>query len=468
MRHDPDIQNQKVMIPDNPYSGNVRLTFCDDDLEARAEFIPPIGAGVPITVERVHTFLKQLNIIYGVQHEAIQKAVSDCTQKKQPVKDVLIAQGDPPVHEIAEYFELNSQLVPAPPPVKKNGQIDYREYSPFIIVKKDQSLAQLRPKVEGRTGKTIHNTPIPYKIISPQGVIGGIHTKTDEKYIIAEINGQFIKEKNLLHVQDCLIIKGGVGYATGNIIFPGEVIINGPVSDGFKIYADGSITIKQTLDLTEVMTKGDLNVNGGIIGRGRAIVKASGAIRTRFIENCHAMCQKTITVENEIINSEVFTMERIELGEKGFIIGSDITAIHGIRVGNIGKKTGKSSKLHCGIDFMVQQEIEKNNSQLQLLMGKEKKILELLPLPLAQHEKQVKLETWLHHIEKERYTLQNRLWDLRGRLTVDENAIVEVYGEVAPGTLIEICQIALFVAEPLRRVRVKLDTFLGKLVSQPL
>jgi hypothetical protein len=46
--------------------------------------------------------------------------------------------------------------------------------------------------------------------------------------------------------------------------------------------------------------------------------------------------------------------------------------------------------------------------------------------------------------------------------------VVEVLGEVAPGTLIEICQIALFVTEPLRHVRIRLDRGLGKLVSEPL
>jgi hypothetical protein len=50
----------------------------------------------------------------------------------------------------------------------------------------------------------------------------------------------------------------------------------------------------------------------------------------------------------------------------------------------------------------------------------------------------------------------------------DSDATVEVNGEIASGTLIEICEIALFVAEPLRRVRIKLDARNGKLVSGPL
>jgi uncharacterized protein (DUF342 family) len=460
-------QNQKVMVPDNPYSGNVILRFFENDLEARADFIPPIGAGAPLTMEGVQDFLKQLNILYGIQTEAIQQAILDCTLRKQPIKDVLVARGDPPFHEIMEYFEINPCLFITPPPIKANGQIDYREHSPFIIVKKDQALAQLKPKVEGRAGRNIHNMPIPYKTIRPKGVIGGANTRTDGKFILAEINGQFMQEKNIVHVQNCLTIKGGVGYATGNIAFPGDVIIDGPVSDGFKIYAGGSVTIKQTLDVTEVITKGDLTVSGGIIGQDRSIVKVEGAIKTKFIENCQVACGKSITVENEIINSTLFVIDRIELGEKSFIIGSEITAIHGIRAGNIGKIAGKPVKLHCGIDFTIQQEIERTNQQLQIIMAKLEKIQGVMSLSSANPKKQAKLEELLHHIKEEQSQVENRLEDLSGRLNVDENTTIEVYGEIAPGTLIEICHIALFVTEPLRRVRIKLDKFLGKLIPQP-
>jgi hypothetical protein len=53
-------------------------------------------------------------------------------------------------------------------------------------------------------------------------------------------------------------------------------------------------------------------------------------------------------------------------------------------------------------------------------------------------------------------------------INADEDAAVEVNGEIAAGTLIEICEIALFVAEPLRHVRIKLDARSGKLISEPL
>ncbi|MDR2485583.1 MAG: FapA family protein [Treponema sp.] len=461
-------RHQAVITRDNPYSGNMILYFFDDDLEVRGDFMPPIGAGAPLTMEIVEDFLKQLNIVYGIEKDVIQKAVSDCTLEKQPVKDVIVAKGDPPVAEVVDYFEINPRLVASPPPADKNDRIDYRSYSPFIIVKKDQALARLKPGISGKAGKNVYGGVIPYQTVHPPGVTGGINTRTGGKFISAEINGQFVREKNTLHVQKSLIIKGGVGYATGNIAFPGDVVIEGPVSDGFKIYAGGSVQIKQTFDVTEVLTGGDLNVAGGIIGRCQARIKVRGDIKTKFIENCQVACRKTVMVEKEVINSTIYAMEHIDLGDKGFIVGGDMTAIHGIRAGKIGKRAGRSTKLHCGIDFTVQQEQEKANSQFQLLTAKIEKIQKLMVLPGTGHEKRLKLETLLRRTEEEQQKAGNRVSDLLGRINVDENATVEVYGEIAPGTLIEICHIALFAAEPMRKVRIKLDKFYGKLTCEPL
>jgi uncharacterized protein (DUF342 family) len=461
-----NLQNHLTVLRENKNDGYLAITFSEDDLEARADFMPPIGMGEPITPDYVSSVLERLNIVYGIQEETIQETILQCHQDRKPIKEVLIAQGEPPKDEILEYYE------PTPNPESSlsdtEKRIDYRAQSPFIIVKKEQILACKRPWEKGQDGKNIHGIVIPHRVQRPEGVSGGQNTRTDENYIITEIAGQLIENKKVLSVQESLVIKGAVGYATGNIIFPGDVIIEGPVSDGFKIYSGGSVTIKQTFDVTDVIAKNDLTVAGGIIGRGRALVKVGGALRAKFIENCRVACRKTLTVETEIINSSVYVMENIDLGDKGVIVGGDITAIHGIRAGAIGKKSGKPSHIHCGIDFTVQQEKEKNNYQLRIISAKLAILRELMATPDQDPEKQAKMENLLHHLEGEQKKKGQRIADLLGRLEADTNALVEVTGEIAPGTLIEICQIALFVGEPLRKVRIKLDKINGKLVSESL
>ncbi|MDR2071751.1 MAG: FapA family protein [Treponema sp.] len=467
-----------TVMPENRDDGHITVTFSENDIEARADFFPPFGQGAPISDEYIATLLEKLNIVHGVKWDAIREASTACNLNKRVVKNILIAQGNVPVNEVSEYFARNPHLAVSNVPPdnhaqgrRRNARVDYREYSPFIIVKQNQVLAKLRPRKVGQDGKNVHGAMVPYKVIKPEGVEAGENTRFDGKFLIAEINGQLVQVNRVMNVRDSLVIKGAVDYATGNIVFPGDVIIDGPVCDGFKIYAGGSVTIKQTFDVTDVITKADLNVAGGIIGRGRALVKAGGNLKTKFIDNCRVACRNSIFVDKEILNSRVFTMNTLEMGEKSVILGSDVYAIHGIKAGNIGTRSGKPSQIHCGVDFTLQQEKEKSNNQMHMLAAKLGKLRELMDAPAAageSPERRIKMEQLRCRLEEEREKVSRRISEITAAITSDENAAVEVNGEIAPGTLIEICQIALFVTEPLRKVRICLDKSQGKLVSRSL
>jgi hypothetical protein len=161
-------------------------------------------------------------------------------------------------------------------------------------------------------------------------------------------------------------------------------------------------------------------------------------------------------------------LENIDLGDKGMILGGDIYAVKGIRTGGIGRKAGKATRIHCGIDFTLQQEKEKNNNQLRILSAKLQKLREIMEAPEPNAEKRAKMEELLHRLEDEQKKTTLRISELLGTVDTDENALVEVTGEIVPGTLIEICQVALFVTEPLRKLRIRLDRAKGKLVSENL
>jgi hypothetical protein len=175
-----------------------------------------------------------------------------------------------------------------------------------------------------------------------------------------------------------------------------------------------------------------------------------------------------MTIEAGIVNSNIFVMEKLDLGDRGRILGGEIYAIQGIRAGSIGKEAGKATHIHCGVDFTRQKEQEDNNKALRALAGKLAKLREIMATPNPDPETQAKLEEALRVLEGEQKKASNRDAELMSLIDVDENATVEVNGEIAAGTLVEICEIALFVAEPLRRVRIKLDTQNRKIISEPL
>jgi uncharacterized protein (DUF342 family) len=461
----PDSQNRQTVIATGANDGNLSVGFTEKDMEAWADFLPPVGGGSPITTGFINKVMDRLNIVHGLHWDLIRQAMQDCNSRRRPVRDVLIAKGEEPANEITAFFAINPKVYSRPKIPEGNGRVDYRTYTPFIIVKKDQVLARLRPRKEGKPGMNIHGEALPFQTIQPAGVRGGENTRTEGDLILAEINGQMLEKGGVLNVKESLTIKGPVGYATGNIIFPGDVFITGPVSDGFKIYAGGSVNIKQTFDVTDAITRGDLKVSGGIIGRGRGLLKIGGALKTKFIENCRAAVRKTCTVDSAIVNSQVWTLENIEMGDRGLILGSEIYALKGIKAGGIGKKEGKISTIHCGVDFTIEQEKAKNNHLIKTLGIRIRQSREFIDAEEDLEKRSIMMEE-LEQMLAEQQEASDRLTELLAKTVYDENAVVEISGEVLPGTLIEICRIGFPVPETLRRIRIKLER--GTVITQPL
>jgi uncharacterized protein (DUF342 family) len=448
-----------------PNDGNAAVGFTEKDMEAWADFLPPASGGAPINTQLINMILDKLNIVHGLRWDLIRPAVQDCNREYRIVKDVLIAKGEEPVNEIAAFYAVNPRLYARPKLPEGNGRVDYRTYTPFIIVKKGQILARLRPRREGKKGMNVHGETLPFTTIQPAGVRGGENTRTEGGMILAEIDGQVVEKGGVLDVKNTLTVKGPVGYATGNIIFPGDVFITGPVSDGFKIYSGGSVTIKQTFDVTDAVTKGNLTVSGGIIGRGRGLLKIGGALKTKFIENCRAAVRKGIAVDRAIINSQVWTLDAVEMGDQGLILGAEIYALKKIRTGGIGRKEGQASKIHCGIDFAAEQEKEKNNTLVKTLAIKIGRLRELLE-PEEDPEKRARIQEDLERMLAEQQGASEKLTELLGKTLYNEDAVVEASGDVTPGTFIEICRIGFLVTEPLHKVRIRLEQ--GMVVVGPL
>jgi len=461
--------NRQMVTYGSLNDGNISFLFSDNDLEVHADFLPPLMNGTPLNMTIVTNILESVNLVYGVRWDVIEQALDECNASRRQIRDVLIAVGEPAEVEIAEYYELSHVFnKKTERRADRKERIDYREISPFTIVKKDQVLANLKPRKPGKEGMTVRGTPLPFASLSPEGVTGGTNTKVEGNTIVAAIHGQLIIENNILNVQDTLVIKGAVDYSTGNIVFPGDVIINGTVSDGFKIFAGGSLTIKQTLDLTRVVTKGDIIVSGGIIGHSTGLIKSGGSIRTKFIENCRVAARNSVLVDLEIIHSDVFALNTVEMGEKGKIVGGNIYAVHILRTGAVGRKGSPATHIHCGIDFAAQQEKETCNTHLHILSAKLKRLREMLEEDVPDAKTLAKIKALLQKLEDERKTVTEKLTKVMGNINIDEGAFVEVLGEIAPGTLIEICQVALFVEEPLRRVRIRLEKERSKLTVEPL
>ncbi|MDR2864541.1 MAG: FapA family protein [Spirochaetaceae bacterium] len=459
----------KSIILSNSNDARILVNFTDDDLKVYADFIPPIKGGNPLTEEYVNVFLQKMEIKNGILYDNIKDALERCNTVKRLVKDVLIARGELPVDELPAYYELDSGLrAPSRPEVKEGTKTDYRAWSPFIIVRKDQALAFYHPAVAGKTGKTVHGKEVPFRTIQKQTFAGGKNTATGNQYIVSEIDGLFVLFGNVLNVEPVLVIRGAIGYETGNINFPNDVQIRGSVNDGFKLVVGGNLTVKETLDVSDIIVKNNLNVSGGMIGRGLSLAKVSGLIETRFIQNCRIAGKKKITVQNDIINSTIYTMESLEVSDKGIILGSEIFAFNRVRAGRIGKENSAQTKIHIGLDWTINQDIENNENMMRIIEAKLEKVQSYLVLPELNEDKLSKIQEMKDRLDGEYKKCLEKQEDFNQKLIADRDAYLECTGLIAPDTLVEICGIEFIVKRALSAVRLVLDQNTTHIVPLPL
>ncbi|MBC7542113.1 MAG: DUF342 domain-containing protein [Candidatus Sericytochromatia bacterium] len=81
-----------------------------------------------------------------------------------------------------------------------------------------------------------------------------------------------------------LLSLNAVGLSTGNTQSEHSVIVNGSVEPTCSLWASGDGTVAGVVEAAHVAAGGNVDLPGGVIGHGGAVVTAGGEGRARFIE----------------------------------------------------------------------------------------------------------------------------------------------------------------------------------------
>ena len=144
----------------------------------------------------------------------------------------------------------------------------------------------MKPKRPGQPGKDVHGKETPFARESPENCAAGRNVERRGDELVATVDGRLAIEGGRADVDEVLLVKGEVDFHTGHIVFPGDVVIEGAVHDGFKVWSGGSIVCKSTMDAFDVNAKKDLTCAQGIIGRRRGEVRVGGELNAKYVQNC--------------------------------------------------------------------------------------------------------------------------------------------------------------------------------------
>jgi uncharacterized protein len=446
----------------NDIDGNIEASIAPDGMSAVATFFPPRGDGLPIDRDYVRQLLLRLGVTFGILDEVIDEAVMRCNLDRHLLRDLVVAKGRAPVAEIPEHAELEPRFKRTGPMISDEVmQVDFREMSAYFIVHKDEPIAALVPRSQGTPGSDVRGGETPYTRESPETWSAGGNVERRGDKLVASVDGRLAIGAGKLEVDEVMLIKGGVDFHTGHIVFPGDVVIEGVVHDGFKVWSGGSIVCKATMDAFDVNAKKDLLCAQGIIGRKRGQVRVGGELKAKYIQNCKVACRGDVHVSSALVNTRLYTLGTLDMGDKGVIMGGETFATHGIRCARLGNQAFQRTNIHAGTDFTVQQRLDQANERMRLVSARSRQIEAAAAARPSPEAEKAKAET-----AKLAEKLRIEIAELLGKLDADESAVVEVKGEIYPGVVIEICRVSIVVEEQLKACRLKLDKAAGRIIVE--
>lgn len=430
---------------DEPRNATFKIHLSQDLMSADVDMFPPENGGAGFTIVSLISDLEAEGISWGIDRDGLEKSVLKCLTDEVTLRSVPAARGEKAVKAVPSYWHLKKRLIALPEADLKAPNVDYRKRSPYIMVKKGEPLAKMVPEAPGTPGRNVAGEVLPAGEKDVVSFRPGENLIEKEQVLYAGTHGRFEIREKVMSVNETLEIAGNVDYSTGHIAFSGDVIIHGSVCDGFRVAAGKSIFVKQTMDASQVLSKGDLTVDGGIKGRGEGLVRVDGAVKAKFIENASVESHGPISVEKAVMHTALNTLSAVDLGDAGVLVGGEVRAVKGLRVGHIGRPDSPAAVIRVGSDYVAERKLSSARAQIDRLELKLDKLKAKQSLSAGQ-------QTLIFQVEEVLEKLKLSEKELAGRQYPNRDALITVFGKALEGTDVHIAELSHRIGTPVEAV----------------
>lgn len=411
-----------------------------------ADFYPAEAGRLHLVQSQIEAFLAEKGIVYGIQTKTLQQAIYECNTGKKHLENITVAVGTPPKKEVPAYWRLEPGLFQEKH-LTPDGRIDYKEWTPYIIVYANQLLARAVAPRPGELGYNVRGEAIPYGKKDVVKILPGRNTLIRGGEVYAKISGRLVQDRSYFHVDDALEVDE-VGYATGHIRFPGHLLVKNGVLAGFKVWVGQDLKVNATLDATDVYVHGHLEVKGGVLGKGRGLVRVGGDFHADFAENAKIDVLGSGFIRKTILHSEVLVNGDFSMGDNGKVLASLLMVRGNCDVSEVGNAT-RGARIVAGIDFVLKRKADA--LQLTLIDLENKKFA----IKSMHNPTEYDLNR-LERIEAELADSLQQYNELNIKM-VNHQAVLKVTGHVYPSSIIELGHVVLEVREALHRKQFSLS-----------
>lgn len=417
---------------DSAHAEKVRYTLDNSTLEISIGITPdnlkallsinPSKTARSFEAREIFELLEDEKITFGVKRRQIQRAIDEVNRSMKPIRDQIIAIGNPIVEGIPpaiQYHFKTDRRIEFEEDEK--GKVDFKDLGHITNVDSGDLLAEYIEGTPSKPGMDIYGEviePDPYPDISIQpGAF--VRLSEDGLKCYAEENGQAYLKGNRVTVSTIHTVQGDVDLNVGNIDFNGSIKVAGSVLGGFHLKANGNITISGLVEGATLEAEGSIIIKGGIKGAERGKIQCGGDLITTFIESGDVLCKGNLFIESSLVSSKIECHKKVTaIQGKGSIVAGDIFAIGGLECLELGSKIGVPTTVVVGDKPIVRKRLEELSERTEPFQKEHKQILKAMEQHSRLFEQIESLEPAkkapLLAILKKKKELENKLNELDG------------------------------------------------------
>ncbi len=308
---------------------------------------------------RIESDIASLKLAVDVDMNAVEQALLQSRDGRDA--EAVIAKGEPCRHGTDGKVLWAKKLLPAD---KGGGRVShYLGRLEKKIVKKGDPVARFVPEGVPVDGRDVYGKTIKAQKGRPVTMRAGAGLREAEGIVYAEKDGIVRVENNILRLDETFLVDGDLDFDTGNVDFPGSVVIGGSVLDLFQVKAGGSIQIKGVVEAATLSAKGDIVIVGGLAGKNKGRVITEESVGAQFLVNACVSAGGDVCVESEVLSSRVTALGAVKVAG-GSIAGGRVEALGGVYAATLGSDIGTPTEVAAGICPALPQIIEANSAQI--------------------------------------------------------------------------------------------------------
>jgi uncharacterized protein (DUF342 family) len=355
----------------------MRVLLSPDRMKATISFSPPEGDGKRISAEDARELIRQAGVQRGINQERLAAALGS-VMRAEPLTDFLIAEGRSAQLDSRNRIVFHAHLATGSTSAqRRDGSVDFRSQDRITRVQKGEIIATVKPREADAedgwdvTGETITLAAGNQEALQAGKGVSEALLQDGSITFTAQTQGELVRDGIILSVMDAHSVAGDVNLSTGNINFPGTVRVAGSVRSGFTVVADGVLEIGGSVEAALLSAGGSIIVGQGIKGEGRAIIRTKKELVSAFAEQSVLLAIGDVHLRGSCVRCQVKCNGRLILdSEKGTLVGGEVRASRGIEVQNIGSPGGAHTVVSFGQDFLVKDQIEREEREVAALTKK--------------------------------------------------------------------------------------------------